>query len=199
MNILLAIHGGAMHHIKPITRQPLRLRATIAMLMALALLLLADGAPASGVEDSNSVNVTAQVELAQPDCFGQDFAISFLPDIDINDPIMIQVPDSMSDSAVINLDIVDGQTEDCDPITGYVTFSEAGFKNSSNTPVTFLSTTFECDGSLLSADSNDTFTCGQGGASSPLTIDLTVTAVDDGEAQQDYYTNTISIDLFANP
>jgi hypothetical protein len=198
-----------MHHIKPITRQPLRLRATIAMLMALALLLLADGAPASGVEDSNpvkdsnSVNVTAQVELAQPDCFGQDFAISFLPDIEyltLEDPIMIQVPDSMSDSAVIYLDIVDGQTEDCDPITGYVTFSEAGFKNSSNTPVTFLSTAFECDGDgpPLTAV-NDTFTCGQGGASSPLTIDLTVTAVDDGEAQRDYYTNTISIDLFANP
>jgi len=194
-----------MHHIKPITRQPLRLRATIAMLMALALLLLADGAPASGVEDSNSnyVNVTAQVELAQPGCFGQDFAISFLPDIEyltLDDPIMIQVPDSMSDSAVIYLDIVDGQTEDCDSITGYVTFSEDGFKNSSNTPVTFLSTAFECDGdgSPLTAV-NDTFTCGQGGASSPLTIDLTVTAEANGEAQQDYYTNRISINLFANP
>lgn len=189
-----------MNHIKPPAHQPLRLRAAFALLMASALLLLADGAPASGVEDSNSVNVTAQVELAQPGCFGLDSPISFLPDIDINDPITIQVPDSMSDSAVIYLDIVDGQTEDCDPITGYVTFSEDGFKNSSNTPVTFLSTAFECDGdgSPLTAV-NDTFSCGQGGASSPSTIDLTVTAVDDGEAQQEYYTNTISIDLFANP
>jgi hypothetical protein len=169
------------------------------MLMASALLLLADGAPAIGIEDSNSVDVTAQVELAQPDCFGLDSPISFLPDIDINDPITIQVPDSMSDSAVIYLDIVDGQTEDCDPITGYVTFSETGFEDSSNNPVTFLSTAFDCDGSLLVPDSNDSFSCGQGGASSPSTIDLTVTAVDDGEAQQEYYTNTISIDLFANP
>ncbi len=191
-----------MHHFKPTARQPLRLRAAFALLMASALLLLADGAPASGVEGSDSVNVTAQVELAQPGCFGQDFAISFLPSLEystLNDPIMIQVPDFMSDSAVINLNITDGQTEDCDPITGYVTFSETGFEDSSNNPVTFLSTAFDCDGSLLIPDSNDSFSCGQGGASSPSTIDLTVTAVDDGEAQQDYYTNTISVDLFANP
>lgn len=184
-----------MRQVKPIAHQPFR--ATFALLMASALLMLADGAPAIGVEGSDSVEVTAQVELADPGC--EYFPISFLPSLEysnLNDPILIQVPDSLSDTAVISLYIIDGETEDCNPITGYVTFSETGFEDSNGDPVTFLSTDFECDGSLL-ADFNDTFTCGQGGASSPMKIDLTVTA--DGDALQDYYTNVISIDLFANP
>jgi hypothetical protein len=171
----------------------------VSFLLLFGFLAIQSELPAVGVESSDTVTVTAQIVEPTPACPGSDSPVSFLPSVQyssLSDPIYIQLPDSTSDFAYVDLNIMDGQTEDCDTVTAYVTFSESGFKDSSSQPATFLSTVFDCDSSALTADGQGIYTC-QGGASSPTTITMTVEA---GQgAVQGYYTNVLSIDLIANP
>lgn len=178
----------------------LRLRSSIAILLLLSFLVLLTDQQAIGVEGSDTVTVTAQIEAAPPECADTATDLSFLPSVQYSsglNPVYIQLPDSTSDFAYVDLNIQDGLTEDCDTITGYVSFSESGFEDSaSGDAATFLSSVFECDSSALTADGMEVYTCGQSGIS-PLTITMTVEASED--AVDGYYDNTISIDLIANP
>lgn len=165
-------------------------RAGLVALLLMGVLFLGD----HGMARASDVDVTVQVN--GPECAATAAPVSFLPGITdgggnpfLIDPALGQI----TDSATIGLSIMEGQTVDCALITGQVTFTESGYVDPiTQEGVNFLSSSFECDGALLTAAAGS-YTCGQGDGISPISVLLTVTATED--AVQGYYDNTISFTL----
>lgn len=185
----------------------LQSRAMIATILLFSFLMLEDHGAARGIDDSDQLTVTAQINEEPPNCQGQDIDLSFSPAVDSTSGgsaegiIYIELPNT-SDVIYVDFQIVDGYTEDCEDIFGSVTFSESGFVDQTDSlPVSFLDASFQCDMNQtpLTADVNDVFSCGVvGGQSSPVLLEMNVTA-DADSAYTGYFVNTLSIDLYANP
>lgn len=181
-------------------------RTIISTLLLFSFLVLEEQGPARSVDDNESLTVTAQVSQQAPLCQGMQSAISFAPAIDSTGGasgegiIFLELP-NISDVIYIDFEIVDGYTENCDSVFGYVTFSESGFVDQANSlSVNFLEVGFRCDASQpLSPDIQGIYSCGEiGSLSSPLSLEMNVTA-DPDTAYSGYFGNTLSIDLYANP
>jgi hypothetical protein len=174
-------------------------RSTLAFFLLFSFFTIQGSGSATGVEDTDTITVTAQVDQAPPACQDTQAPITFLPSLEyssVADPVYIVLPDTTSDFATISTNIIDGTAADCTAITGYVTFSESGFKTvPDGDPVAFLTSVFECDNQTLT-DTVGVYTCGQNGTGSPVIV-MTVDA--NGSAEIGYYENDINIDLRANP
>lgn len=181
-----------------------QLRFTFASLLIAGSLLVAD-VPAGGTEDSSSVPVEAQVIAAAPACQNTAAGVSFQPQL--TSALSFQLPSPTVQSARIDLNINNGQTPDCDTITGRVTFTQSGFKDSTGDAVSFLETTgANCifTSATFVFPVEGVYTCGQAGESSPgvsfaspTAVSLAITPQQD--AVPGAYTNTVSINLIANP
>lgn len=100
---------------------------------------------------------------------------------------------------MLDFGIAPGETENCDPIEGYVKFSQTGFRTS-GTPVNWLTTTFDCDFvyNRLTADALGEFTCSGTNGASPVSSVITVVADAANAEAVGIVTNTLSISLFAD-
>lgn len=190
-----------------IALQNRQLRFGLAPLVIVGSLLVAD-VPAGGTEEPSSVPVVAEVvdTSSTPPC--QDEAndgLSFQPELE--EDLLFQLPEPMTEFAVIDLNIEDGKAPDCTQTTGRVTFTNSGFKDSNDQVVSFLEITganciYGFAGFIF--PSNGVYTCGNSGFSSgttpyasPSAIGLVVTP---GQNMvPGTYTNTVSINLIANP
>ena len=179
----------------------------IATVLLFSFLMLEDHGAARGIDDSDQLTVTAQIEEEPPDCQSQEETLSFSPVIDPlsggsgDGIIYIELP-TTSDVIYVYFRINDGYSEDCEEIFGSVTFSESGFVDQADSEsVSFLDASFYCDDenqTPLTA-SNNVFSCGvDGGQASPGSLEMNVTA-DANDAYSGYFVNTLSLNLSANP
>jgi hypothetical protein len=175
----------------------MRTKATTAFLLLFSFLLIQTDGPAGGAENSN-VTITAEVQDAAPECQDTAAEVSFQPTFDGG--LTFQLPSPALQSAYIDLDIRDGLSPDCAPITGRVAFSQTGFLDGDGGDALFLGTAINCVSGVvvsLAMPTAGIYTCGQEGVSSPAAIAMFVT-VGEG-AVAGVFTDTVSIDLIANP
>jgi len=182
----------------PVNTRAATSRAAI-LLLAFGVFVIQADSPAIGVEESSSVQVDAEVLAAPPACQDSASGVSFQPALRTD--LTFQLPSPTIQSAFIDLDIVNGKTVDCDAITGRVAFEQTGFRDTADDPVDFLSTGVKCNfggsSSFAWPDTDGVYTCGQPESASPTGILIYVTASED--AVVGVFTNTVSIDLIANP
>lgn len=181
-----------------------QLRFTFASLLIAGSLLVAD-VPAGGTEDSSSVPVEAQVIAAPPACQDTAAGVSFQPAL--TSSLSFQLPSPNGQLARIDLNINNGQTPDCDTITGRVTFTQSGFQDSNGQAVSSPEIT---GANCIFVQANFIFptegiyTCGQAGESSPGVSFASPTAISiavgpGANPVPGTYTNIVSINLIANP
>lgn len=187
-----------------IAHRNMHLRVTLASLMIASSLLMAD-VPAGGAEGSSSVPIEVQVVAAPPACQDTAAGVTFQPEL--TSSLSFQLPSPTTQLARIDLNINDGLTADCDTITGRVTFTQTGFKDSSGQAVLSPETTgANCifvQATFIFA-TEGVYTCGQAGESSPGVSFASPTAISIAVGPGEdpvpgTYTNTVSIDLIANP
>ena len=181
-----------------------QLRFTFASLLIAGSLLMAD-VPAGGAEDPSSVPVDVQVIAAPPACQDTAAGVSFQPEL--TSSLSFQLPSPTAQLARIDLNIIDGLTGDCGTITGRVAFTLSGFEDSSGQAVSSPEVTganciFSTASFLFATEG--VYTCGQAGESSPGVSFASPTAISIAVGPGEdpvpgTYTNTVSIDLIANP
>jgi hypothetical protein len=169
------------------------------LLLAFGGFVIQADSPAIGDEEASSVQVDAEVLAAAPACQDSASGVSFQPALRTD--LTFQLPSPAVQSAFIDLEIVNGQTVDCEAITGRIAFVQTGFRDAVDDPVDFLSTGVNCNfggsSSFAWPDADGIYTCGQPESASPTGILIYVTASED--AVVGVFTNTVSIDLIANP
>jgi len=161
--------------------------------------------PAGGAEDSSSVPVEAEVVAAPPACQDTAAGVSFQPQL--TSSVSFQLPSPTAQLARIDLNINNGLTANCDVFTGRVTFTLSGFKDSSGQAVSSPEITgANCifSGATFIFATEGIYTCGQSGESSPGVTFASPTAISIAvgpgtDPVPGTYTNTVSINLIANP